>query len=142
MVAEDRGVGERLEGEGRLGPGDGPVVGDPPEGEDQVVVPDLLVFPVRLDADHPAVNVHAGDRRLDDAGRAEGGPDRYGAVVQPERAGRHVEQERGHQEGVFPADENDLDAGRAAEQPLQVPGGEDPAEPAAENHDSRPPGRH
>src|SRR5262245_43763849 len=56
-----------------------------------------------------------------------------------ERPGTDLEQQRGHQEEVVPAHEDDLDVPPALAKPLQVAGRAHPTEAAAEDHN---PGLH
>ena len=84
---------------------------------------------------YAAVEVDAVDSGLDEARRAQVRADRQGAVPGVERPGANLKQQGSQDDEVVPADEDDLDVRPVAAQPLQVTGGRNPAEAAAEDDD-------
>ena len=56
-------------------------------------------------------------------------------MSQVEGSGADLEQQRRHEEEVVPAHQNDFDIRAAPAKLLQVTGGVDPTEAAAEDHD-------
>ena len=135
VVAEQEGVGEGLEREGVLRTGDHGAVGHGPQRQDQVVVGQFRVLSGAGQVDHPPIQVDAAHRRLAEPGGPQEGADGEGAMNRIKRPGKHLEQQRRHEEEVVPAHENDLDVRPALEKLLQAAGRVDPAEAAAQDHD-------
>jgi hypothetical protein len=136
VVAEQEGVGERLEREGVLRTGDHRSVGHRPQRQDQLVVGQFGAFGPGAQVDHAPLQVDLLNRRLDEPGGPQKGADRQGAVAHVQGAGTDLEEQRGHQEEVVPAHQNDLDIRAALAKPFQAASGVDATKAAAENQDA------
>ena len=125
-----------------LGPGDDVGVDHAAQGQHDVVVGDVeRLVPRRAGVDDPAVQVQADHLGLDESRAAQQRADGVDGVARLQDAGAGLEQQGGQQEVVVAADEGEVDALVAAELPLQVPGGVQPGEPAAEHDDPADAGR-
>ncbi len=82
VVAQRDRVGECLEAEGRFGAGDLPAVGGGSEGEDEVVVGQLIAGAFGGGADDALLEVDLADHGFDEAGALEEFADGNGAVAQ------------------------------------------------------------
>ena len=136
VVAQEQGVGERLERERVLRAGDHALVGQGPECQDQLIVGQVAGSPGRGHANRPALQVDALHAPLAEAGGPQERPHGERAVPQIEGARAHLEQQRRHQEEVVPAHQDDLDIRPPLAELFQLAGGVDPAEAPAEDHDA------
>lgn len=137
-VSEVDGVAEGFEGEGVFAAGDEFEVGDAAEGEDEVVV---IEFVDEVVGGVPGENaasfeIDAFDVGFDEAGLFEHGADGIDGVAGFEDAGAGLEEEGRHEEVVVAGDEGDFDGGVGGEFFLEVVGGVDAAEAAAEDEDA------
>src|SRR5207244_11906479 len=73
--------------------------------------------------------------RFDEGGGPQERADREGAMAGIERPGADLEQQRGHQDEIVPAHEDDLDIPPALAKPLQAAGRGHTPEAAAKDHD-------
>ncbi len=139
VVAQGDGVGDGLEGH-RVGAyaRQVEVVRHRAEGEHQVVVGQRLGGGGAAGAqvDQLLVGVDAVDLRQPEPGARAGRPHGHADVVRLERPGRDLGEHRREQQCVAPADDGDVHARHAREQPFEPLGDGDPAEAPAQDHDA------
>ena len=85
--------------------------------------------------DHPALQVDALNRGLDEPGGSQEGTDGEGAVSCVKSSGANLKQQRRHDEKVVAAHKDDFDIRTALAKLLQVSCGVDPTEAATEDQD-------
>ena len=85
--------------------------------------------------DHPALQVDALNRGLDEPGGSQEGTDGEGAVPCVKSSGANLKQQRRHDEKVVAAHQSDFDIRTALAKLLQVSRGVDPTEAATEDQD-------
>ena len=111
-LRSSEGVGEGLEREGVLRAGDHLLVGHRPEGENELVVRQLVRFALQgRHVDRAPVQVDALDGGLDEPGGPQERADGQRAVPHLQGAGTDLEEQRVHEEEVVAAHEDDLDVG-------------------------------
>jgi hypothetical protein len=139
VIAQDNYISEGFERESLIGTGDLAGVGDSAEGEDQLIIRDIVrsAFAAPAGVDDFFVEINAFDDPLDEAGSAEERAYGDGAVAEFEGAGAGLEHEGSHQEEIVAADEGDLDIGAIFAEAFEAAGGEDARETAAEDDNAR-----
>ena len=106
------------------------------ESQDQLVVGQFALLPGGIKVDHPAFQVDALDRGLDEAGGLQKGSDRERAMAHVEGSRKNLKEKRRHEQEVVPAHQNDFDIRAAFEKPLQAAGRVDSAKAAAEDQNA------
>ena len=109
VVTEQESIGEGFEGEGVLGTGDHRAIGPCPEGQDQLIVGQFTALSGGSQVDHPALQIDALNRRLDETRGPQKGTDREAAMAHVKGSGEDLKQQRRHEQEVVPAHQNDLD---------------------------------
>ncbi len=138
VVAQQHGVGQGLEGEGRRRARDQLEIGVRAEGQDELIVGQLDAGAFRRRRqDDAAFEVDLPHGRLDEARPAQEVAHRQRAMPQLERAREGLEKQRRHQEEVVAADQHHLEIGPPRAAPLEMAGRPDAAKPAAEHDDAR-----
>ena len=136
VVAEQEGVGQGLEREGVLRAGDHLPVGHGPESQDQMVVGQFAALARRRPGGPPGAPGRCPEpwlRRTGWSARTRGWA--KSNVASPGCPEQTSNSSGVMSEEVVPAHENDLDIRPALAELLQVAGGVDPTEAAAEDHD-------
>ena len=137
VVAKNNGIRERLEGKGVLRAGNHFLIRHGPQGQDQMVVRDFASLPGSGQIDEPLLQIDAPDGRFAEPRRSQKGSDWKAAMAYIEGPRADLEKQGCHEKEIVLADENDLDVGPAFAKSLQVAGGVDAAEAAAQDHDPR-----
>src|SRR5271166_218569 len=105
------------------------------EGQYQMIVGQFAAPPASGHVDHPALQVDALNRGLDEPGGPQEGTNGEAAVSCVKSSGANLKQQRRHDEKVVAAHQSDFDIRAAPAKLLQVSRGVDPTEAATEDQD-------
>jgi len=142
VISQDQRIGHGLEREGIRRPGNQLLVGRRAEGDNKMVVGQLIGAALGGNGSNDLpLHVNAFNCCLDKPGSSEGGADRLRAVPQFQPSRARLEKERREHEEVLAAHERDFDLRQPAQESLQMARSRDATEPAAQHDNAHCPSR-
>src|SRR5262245_54191749 len=137
MIPEEQRIGCGLEGSRKRGPGNERHVRRSAQGDDDVVVWDLVLTSRGRRSDDSMLHVHGVDGGLDKPRTIECRSDGLSAVAKLEHTGTRLEQQWAQLHEVVAADERDVDIVPVPKQLVELARCSQSTNAAAEDDDAR-----